>query len=66
MLSFNDKATDGVALAAIQGVYQIVQDKEARIAALEKNNRELQMRLQNVEALAHALSNRLPSGRRPE
>jgi len=52
---------DGVALAAIQGVCQIVQDKEAGIAALEKNNRELQMRLLNVEALVHALSDRLPS-----
>jgi len=40
---------DGVSLAAIQGLYQIVQEKEARIAALEA-------RLQNLEQNAPSAS----------
>jgi len=47
---------DGVALAAIQGLYQVVQEKEARISALQTENSEqerrlidLEMRLANLE-----------------
>jgi hypothetical protein len=48
---------DGVALAAIQGLYQVVQDKDARltaqeqrISALEQQNAALEARLSAVEA----------------
>jgi trimeric autotransporter adhesin len=40
---------DGVALAAIQGLHQVVQEKDARIAALESRLVQLQ---RIVESLA--------------
>ncbi len=40
---------DGVALAAIQGLYQIVQDQQAQIAALQRQNAELEARLAALE-----------------
>ncbi|MFL7870512.1 MAG: tail fiber domain-containing protein, partial [Anaerolineales bacterium] len=40
---------DGVALAAIQGLYQVVREKDARIAVLEKQNAELEKRLDDLE-----------------
>jgi len=40
---------DGVALAAIQGLYQIVQEKDIRISALEKQNADQQQHLDNLE-----------------
>jgi hypothetical protein len=42
---------DGVALAAIQGLNQKVEEKEARIRELETRNREQEARLQKLEAL---------------
>ena len=41
---------DGVALAAIQGLYQVVQEKDARISALEKRNTDQEKRLDDFEA----------------
>jgi len=41
---------DGVALAAIQGMYQVVQEKDAQIAVLERQNAEQEKRLDDLEA----------------
>ncbi len=43
---------DGVALAAIQGLNEIVQEKDVRIAALEEHNAALEARLTALEQLA--------------
>jgi hypothetical protein len=43
---------DGVALAAIQGLYQIVQHKDAEIATLEHDNQALEARLVALEQRA--------------
>ena len=40
---------DGVALAAIQGLHQIVKDKDAKIGALEKLNAAMQKKLAAIE-----------------
>ena len=42
---------DGVALAAIQGLNQVVKEKEARIEALEQENQSLETRLDALEQL---------------
>jgi hypothetical protein len=47
---------DGVALAAIQGLYQIVQEKDCRIGELEDQNTELQSRLAALETLVSKLA----------
>ena len=44
----------GVALAAIQGLYQVVQDKDATIVAQQKQIADLQTRLSKVEQNATA------------
>lgn len=56
---------DGVAFAAIQGMYEIVQESQARIAALEadlaarqQQNADLQHRLAALEATVAALATR--------
>ena len=41
--------SDGVALAAIQGLYKLVQEKEAEISALKQENRELNERMNRIE-----------------
>ena len=40
---------DGVALAAIQGLYKVVQEKDAHISALEKQNTDQEKRLDDLE-----------------
>lgn len=40
---------DGVALAAIQGLYQFVQEQQAQIAALQQQNADLEARLAALE-----------------
>ncbi len=47
--------SDGVALAAIQGLYQVVQDKDAQIAALQTENAELKTRLDDLDQRLAAL-----------
>ena len=47
---------DGVALAAIQGLHEIVQEKDARIVALETQNGELHERLSSLENLVAELA----------
>ena len=47
---------DGVALAAVQGLYEIVQEKDARIAALEAQNADLQSRMAALEAIVAQLA----------
>jgi len=47
--------TDGVALAAIQGLYQFSQEQASRIAALENENASLNQRLDSLEARVSAL-----------
>jgi hypothetical protein len=42
--------TNGVALAAIQGLYQVVQDKDAQIISLQTENTELKTRLDDLDA----------------
>lgn len=46
---------DGVALAAIQGLYDTVQTQEARIATLEDENEALNARVNNLEARVNVL-----------
>ncbi len=46
---------DGVALAAIQGLYQVVQDKDAQIASLQTENAELKTRLDDLDQRLSAL-----------
>jgi hypothetical protein len=41
---------DGVALASIQGLYQVLQEKDARIAALEAQNADQEKRLNDLDA----------------
>ena len=55
----NSVDADGVALAAIQGLYQVVQDKDAQLAAqqneiaqLKKQNADFESRLAALEQLA--------------
>ncbi|NQT84090.1 hypothetical protein HQ563_13775 [bacterium] len=50
---------DGVALAAIQGLHEIVQEKDAEISALERENAELEARLTAVEALVERLAEKV-------
>jgi trimeric autotransporter adhesin len=45
----NPVDSDGVALAAIQGLYQVVQDKETQIAALQQQNADLSARVSKLE-----------------
>jgi len=52
---------DGVALAAIQGLYELSQEEGARIQALEDENASLQQRLDNLEARVSALEGTVPS-----
>jgi len=47
---------DGVALAAIQGLYELVQEKAGRISMLEEHNRKLEARLAVLEALIQTLA----------
>jgi hypothetical protein len=49
---------DGVALAAIQGLHRIVQEKESRISILEQRNTDLEDRLKALESLVEKLSDR--------
>ena len=46
---------DGVALTAVQGLYQVVQAQDARIETLEAENGALQRRLDSLEARVAAL-----------
>ena len=41
---------DGVALASIQGLYQVLQEKDVRIAALEAQNTDQEKRLDDLDA----------------
>jgi hypothetical protein len=41
---------DGVALASIQGLYQVVQEKDAQIVALKQQNAKQEKRLDDLEA----------------
>ena len=41
---------DGVALASIQGLYQVMQEKDAQIVALEQQNAKQEKRLDDLEA----------------
>ena len=45
----NTLDADGVALAAIQGLYQLVQEQAAQIAALQQQNADLEARLAALE-----------------
>jgi hypothetical protein len=53
---------DGVALAAIQGLHQIVTEKDGAIAELEAENARIQARLERIEALMGELSTRTLDG----
>jgi hypothetical protein len=41
---------DGVALAAIQGLYKVVQEKEKDIRTLRQENKELNERMNRIES----------------
>ncbi len=47
--------TAGVALASIQGLYNVVQEKEMRISELEADNAALQSQVDDLEARVQAL-----------
>jgi trimeric autotransporter adhesin len=52
--------TSGVALAAIQGMYGVVQEKDAEIGALQASQAELRARVVALEAGKEAASGRSP------
>jgi hypothetical protein len=54
--------SSGVALAAIQGLYQLSQEQTARIQALEDQNASLQQRLDGLEARVTALEGGTSTG----
>jgi len=47
---------DGVALASIQGLHEMLRERDAEIAAIKKQNRELQERLSALEKLFERFS----------
>ncbi|MBC7227363.1 MAG: tail fiber domain-containing protein, partial [Thermoflexales bacterium] len=49
---------DGVALAAIQGLYELAQEQDVRIVQLEQENAALRSRLDSLEARLAALEGR--------
>jgi LPXTG-motif cell wall-anchored protein len=51
----NTLDADGVALAAIQGLYRVVQKKDTRIATLETENGALRSEMAALEARVAAL-----------
>ena len=53
--------TDGVALAAIQGLYDIVKEKDARIEALTKADKQKQNELAELKSRLLALETRFGS-----
>jgi hypothetical protein len=53
---------DGVALAAIQGLHKLVQEKDGRISTLEEQNRELETRLAVLEDLVQTLAKQRSRG----
>lgn len=57
---------DGVALAAIQGLHQLLQEKEARLAQLESAARAKDVRIASLEsrltALERLVEQRMPAG----
>lgn len=50
---------DGVSLAAIQGLYQVVQEKDAEIANLKSQNSHLRSQIATLEARLSALEQRV-------
>ena len=58
----NTLDADGVALAAIQGLYQLSQEQATRIEELETENAALQQQMDNLETRVAALE----AGRCPE
>jgi len=54
-LAISTVDADGVALAAIQGLYQVVREQGGRIAELEAENAALRGRLAELEARVRAL-----------
>ncbi len=55
---------DGVALAAIQGLHEIVKEKDAEIDAVRAKNTELEARLERLEALIGAATGERNGGAR--
>ncbi len=53
---------DGVALAAIQGLHEVVEKREDRISTLEKQNAKLETRLAVLEALVETLARERKGG----
>ena len=53
---------DGVALAAIQGIHEIVQKKDAKISMLQKQNADLESRVAALEALVQELAKQRRGG----
>jgi Chaperone of endosialidase len=54
-MSINSLDADGIALASIQGLYQMLQDKEAHIAELEKTLTNQQAQIGGLQAETGAL-----------
>ena len=54
---------DGVALAAIQGLYKVVQEKEGRISTLEERNLKLEARLATLESLVQIMAKEKEGGK---
>jgi len=50
---------DGVALAAIQGLHEIVQEKDTELSTLRKQNAQLQERLSALETLVENLAEKV-------
>jgi hypothetical protein len=57
---------DGVALAAIQGLYELSQERRAAIEGLEAENAELRARVDDLETRLEALEQTLGTPENPE
>jgi hypothetical protein len=60
-LYINNMDADGVALAAIQGLYELVQEKDAEIAALEQRLAEVEQGAGGSSAASQSSSSSLPA-----
>ncbi len=62
--AINMQDADGVALAAIQGLYDIVKEKDAEVDRLKKQNERLDVRLAALETIVNKLTEESIGGER--
>ena len=62
--AINMEDADGVALTAIQGLYQLLQERDAQVAAQQEQIDDLEARLAALEALLVTMADSQAGGRR--